>query len=100
MNARPRYTVAFNGEWLGVPAKRRRIATGTCRTMYLARMTLTSVSTVSPRYSTGYHVANSSISGRLQARKPDVVSASGVFAIRESTAESRSIAHLRGPETV
>jgi hypothetical protein len=55
---------------------------------------------VSPRYSAGYQFAKNSISRRLHARCPDVVSVSFVCDSRDSTADSIRIAHLRGPLTL
>ncbi|MFD9622175.1 hypothetical protein ACFWB2_33675 [Streptomyces virginiae] len=40
------------------------------------------------------------MSGRLQARKPEVMSVSSVRVMRDSTTDNGDIAHLRGPRTV
>src|SRR5687767_15915828 len=96
-NARNRYSVALIGELLGAPAIRWRIDTGTWLTRYFMRVTRTSASIVSPRYSAGYQAAKNSISRRLHILNPEVVSVSRVPASREITADSTTIAHLRGP---
>src|SRR5690606_1631299 len=99
VTARATYATAFTGDWLGTPAIRARIATGTCRITTPRRAAYTSVSTVSPRYSTGYHFANSSTARRFAARNPDVVSVSLVRAMRDSTTENMAMAQRRGPRT-
>ncbi|WP_234319292.1 hypothetical protein [Streptomyces sp. NRRL S-237] len=66
--ARDRETIARNGEALGRPVVRSRIATGIWRAVKPQRAAPTMDSMVSPRYSTGYQRAKNSMSGRLQAR--------------------------------